>query len=185
MKFTQKYNLKNKNIRMMTRNIFIIMFVFCSLCACSKDVVNPATTEGIASVKWINLEEDINMDRMNLYEQRDQLKFLSDDNAKISLYVNTEMNEDAQWDFDTGQDWMLLMETSFGKFQLFPRQLVQHGKIKFEIFNDKNDITHVIVIEQQSASYQIYDCVFDNNKTAFKVVEIYNIEDIVFLAMFS
>ena len=132
--------------------------------------------------KLINPAHTVDMSGMNLYCQNDHICLANDSNAKVSLYVNAEKDNNGEFMFDDGQDWLLLVETSFGDYQLFPRKYVQLGMVSYVAFygcsGASYDVFHVLVTVSQSAGYEIFDCVFDNGKKAFKVVPVYNASNI-------
>ena len=101
----------------------------------------------VSEVEWINPAASVDMDGMNLYRQSDNLYFSADNNAKISLYVQAEIDSDGKFTFDDGQDWLLVMETSFGDYLLFPRQRLQLGIVEYMAYNGDSgnayDIFHV------------------------------------------
>ncbi|MCL2772249.1 MAG: hypothetical protein FWD71_02770 [Oscillospiraceae bacterium] len=136
------------------------------------------------SVDWIIPMSGVDLKGMNIYCQSDNLYFTADENAKLSLYVNTEKDNNGEFMFDDGQDWQLIMETSYGYYPLFPRTYVQLGRVDYTAFNafddqtQEYDIFHVIVTVHQSAGYRIYDCIFDNDRKAFKSVPVYDAENI-------
>ena len=108
--------------------------------------------------------------------------FDGDENAKISLYVNAEFDDDWGWAFDDGQDWMLLMETSLGVFPLFPRKYVQLGTVSYTVQNVIDTVydyvidneTTVLVTIAEGAGLLMYECIFDREKKAFKVASVYD-----------
>jgi hypothetical protein len=97
------------------------------------------------------------------------------------MYVNAEKDNDGVLIFDDGQYWLLLMETSSGKYPLFPRQYIPLGEVSCSVFNDAENNFHAIVTAQQTAGYRIYDCVFDKDKKAFKRSTLYDAENINFI----
>lgn len=136
------------------------------------------------TVKWVTHADNIDMNGMNLYWQRDNIQFVADENAKLSIYVRADKFENGEFGFDDGQDWAVIMETSLGDYPLFPRQYVQLGGVSCVVFNDyidDNTISHVFVTVKQTASYQLYDCVFDSDKESFKVIPIYDAKGINFI----
>lgn len=174
--------MKKAYIRILIICAVIGMIGFISIltaCKIKSDVSNESQDGD--STKWITAADSIDMDGMNLYWQNDNIYFSADINAKISLYVNAEKSEDGTFMFDDGQDWLLVMETSLGDYPLFPRKYVQLGRVSCAVFNDSNDISHVFVTIKQTAGYVLYDCVFDDCVKAFKVVPVYNAEDINFI----
>jgi hypothetical protein len=97
------------------------------------------------------------------------------------MYVNAEKDNDGVLIFDDGQYWLLLMETSSGKYPLFPHQYIQLGEVSCSVFNDAKNTFHAIVTARQTAGYRIYDCVFDKDKKAFKRSTLYDAENINFI----
>ena len=139
-------------------------------------------TQGAAHTQWITPDNDIDLSGMNLYCQSDYIQFIADSDAKISLYVNAEKDDDGLFSFDTGHDWLLIMETSIGNYPLFPRRRIQHGMVSYDVFNSDSgsayDIFHVLVTVRESAGHEIYECIFDNAKNAFRVAPVYNATNI-------
>jgi len=118
---------------------------------------------------------------MNLFWQHDNLQFVADDNARLSIFVSAEKDENGDFLFDDGQEWAVLMETSLGNYPLFHRQYVQLGGVSCIVYNDDMDndtVSHVLVTVEQTAGYQLYDCVFDSDKEAFMVIPVYDAEHI-------
>jgi hypothetical protein len=130
---------------------------------------------------WIDATDFIDTAGMNLYWQYDNIRFVADNNATLSMYVNAEKDNDGVLFFDDGQDWLLLMETSLGKYPLFPRQYLQFGEVSCSAFHDAENDFHVIITVRQTAGYRIYDCVFDKDKKAFKRSTVYDTENINFI----
>lgn len=165
--------------------ITIIMLAI-SGCQSAEQTAAPDTTEPTNDVsdEWITPGDNIDITGMNLYWQQDNLQFIADENAKLSIYVEGETNENGELLFDDGQDWLVLMETALGDYPLFPRSYVQLGGVSCAVFNEYMDdsvISHVIVTIQQTAGYQICDYKFDSNKNAFKVIPIYDAGTINFI----
>lgn len=167
--------------------------VLLTLSACFAD--SPQTAEPPPSVKsggdiseeWITTsnDSDVDMSGMNLYSQRDNLQFAADEDAILSIYVRADKNENGDLAFDDGQDWLVVIETALGNFTLFPRQYVQLGGVSCAVFNDYAEddttIAHVLVTVRQTAGLKIYDCVFDSDKEAFKLVPVYEAKGINFI----
>jgi len=132
--------------------------------------------------KLISPARTADVSGMNLYCQNAHICLANDNNAKVSLYVNAEKDSNGEFMFDDGQDWLLLVETSFGDYPLFPRKYVQIGAVSYVAFygcsGASYDVFHVLVTVSKSAGYEIYDCVFDNGKKAFKVVPVYDASNI-------
>ena len=128
--------------------------------------------------EWITPVNAIDMSGMSLYCQSDNIYFAADSNAKVSLYVQAGKNDDGTFQLDDGQDWLLIMETSFGNYPLFSRKFVQLGMVDYIVFNEysdnASDIFHVLVTVKMSASYDIYDCIFINDEKAFKTAPVYS-----------
>jgi hypothetical protein len=153
---------------------FGLLFAFVAACQNESSPTPPH--------ELIIASDSIDVSGMNLYCSSDNLQFALDSNAKISLYVQAERNDDGDFLFDDGQDWLLLFETAFGDYPLFPRKFIQLGRIEYSAFNgysgEKYDSFHVLVTVRQSAGHKIYDCVFDADKKAFEIVPVYNAENI-------
>lgn len=138
--------------------------------------------------KWVNLTNETDTGGMNIYWQREldisAYHFPGDENAKLTLYVAADKNDNGEWGFDDGQDWQLLLETSDGAYPLFPRQYVQLGEVSCSVFTeytDNEDVWHVLVTVNTTASYEIYDCVYDSSKKAFKIESAYDRRNINYL----
>ena len=140
------------------------------------------TVSCLTTTEWINTSDNVDIDGMSIYWQTDNICFKEDNNAKITLYVAAEKNDDGEFSFDDGQEWLLIMETSFGSYPLFPRRYVQLGRVEYSAFNGDSgvayDVFHVIVTVRQSAGFEIYECVFDNARKAFKKIPVYNASNI-------
>ena len=168
--------------RMLTLFLLIAMpLVGCQPQTSSSNAKNPPEPE------WITPVGSVDLEGMNIYWQHDNIYLEADDSAVISLYVAAGTNEDGEWMFDDGQQWLLIMETSFGIYPLFPRSYVQLGGVSCVVYNDfdeeqgKYNIPHVLVTISQTAGYQIYDHIFDNDKKAFERVTIYDATNINFI----
>ena len=159
----------------------------CFLCSCMIVMLLSACQQEAPQVtqeEWIAPASNIDIDNMNLFWQHDNIQFVADDNAKLSIFVNAEKDENGDFLFDDGQEWAVLMETSLGNYPLFRRQYVQLGGVSCIVYNDYTDndmVSHVLVTVEQTAGYQLYDCVFDSNKEAFMVIPIYDAQDINFI----
>ena len=158
---------------MINKKIILILFLFMIFTA----VVFLTACEGETEV--ITSDGSIDYTGMNLYWQNDYLQFAADENAKLSLYVRAEQDGNGEFMFDDGQEWLLVMETSFGNYPLFPRRYVQLGGVSCTVFNAFNeqsgeyDDFHVLVTVRESAGYEIYECTFDSDKKEFKSVTVY------------
>ena len=148
---------------------------------CSNSSALNARQEAI----WITPNDSIDMNGMNLLCQSDNLYFTADSDAKLSLYVHAEKDDDGVFMFDDGQEWLLVMETSLGDFPLFPREYVQLGRVDYTVFNGYSenayDVFHVLVTVQQTAGIEMFECVFDDDKQAFRVVPVYKADNINYL----
>jgi len=136
-------------------------------------------------IEWITPVESIDVDGMNLISQTDNLYFVADSDAKISLFVRAEKNDDGDFVFDDGQDWLLVMETSLGYFPLFPRARIQLGRIDYTVFNAYSgsayDIFHVLVTKTQGAGIEMYEAVFDSDEQAFQINPVYQYGNINYM----
>ncbi|MCL2081076.1 MAG: hypothetical protein FWH16_03135 [Oscillospiraceae bacterium] len=145
------------------------------LCACSKPDDN--------SHEWITPSASVDFSGMELYWQNEYIPIGY--GAKISLYVGAEKDDEGNFGFDDGQDWLLTAETPDGWYPLFPRGYVQLGMVSYTAFyeydGDAYSVFHVLVTVSQGAGLEIYDCVFDGDKKAFKVIPVYKAENINFL----
>jgi hypothetical protein len=125
------------------------------------------------------------MKDMNLYWQWDasDMPFAAGDVAMLSIYVNAEKFDNGEFGFDCGHDWLLVAETPFGNYPLFPRQHVRHYGVSCVIVlaNSGNayDVFRGLITVQSSVSYEIYECVFDEDRKAFKITPVYSAVDIV------
>jgi len=148
----------------------------------SRDINVEDEGEEDPSIKWITPDANINMRGMNIIHRSENLNFSADANAKLSLYVNAAKGSDGQFLFDDGQDWLLIAEMFLRHYPLFPRKFVQLGRVHYAAFyefgGEAYDIFHVLVTVTQSAGYEIYDCIFDNDKKAFRVEPVYLAEGI-------
>ena len=134
--------------------------------------------------EWINLSDAINIDDMNLYWRQDNLQVLNDNEAKLSLYTNAEMLDNDEFAFDDRNEWFLVLESSLGNYEFFPRDYKQLGGINCSTYYTWNENTkqydtlNIIVTIRQSASYRIDKYVFDKDKKAFKLTNLLNDENI-------
>ena len=139
-----------------------------------------------ANYKWVYLSDSVDFDGMNLYWQLDRCEFAADKNAILSLYVEAGVDDDDRFQFDDGQNWLLVMKTSMGYYELLPRQYVQLGYVSVMVYNGWNevssawDITHVIVTVAEGAALQIYNMIFDNELKAFRIEPILRASNINF-----
>ena len=78
---------------------------------------------------WIAASDSVDLEGMNMYWQQDNLQFSADNAAKLSLYVNADKDDKGNFMLDDGNSWMMLMETSLGKYPLLPKQYVQLGGV--------------------------------------------------------
>ena len=157
------------------------------------DSTSPPSNTGWADsfvfvdAEWIYPSDSVDAEGMNLYWQLDYFQFAADENAMLSLYVKAEKDDDGSFVFDDGQDWLLVMKTTLGNYELFPRQYIQLGKVSATVYNAWNeessqyDITHVLVTVGQGAGYKISDFIFDHEQRAFRVELIYDAQDINFM----
>ena len=180
--------MKNKKIAIIVTLVFItaLFVVSCQLKSPqipgNKETVSPAKLM-IPDLEWITLDDSIDYSGMNLYSRSEvNIHLPGDYDPMLSLYVHADKGDDGEFGFDDGQDWMLIMETSFGNFPLFPRQRIQLGSVGYKTFyeygDNEYDIFHVLVTIDMSAGHEIYDCIFDKEKNAFKVVTVYSILNI-------
>lgn len=175
--------------------LFAAAVLFLGSCSSNNDVaqyvqptVNPTAQPVVDTPKPQEIvkilpDDNINFEGLNLFWQNTHnIMFPSDDNARLSLYVNAEITDDGEFAFDTGHEWLLVMETSFGDFPLFPRQRLQHGSVSMNAFIKGNgyvyDTFHVLVTVQQSAGLEIFDFVFDNDAKVFRKIPVYSATNI-------
>lgn len=149
----------------------VLIFSLCALLLGCQD-----TKIDEEEIKWITAtQEDVDLSDMNLYLQYDYNSSIAGKDAKLLLYVVAEEDENGNFYFDDGQEWVLLFESSYGTYVLFPRSYVQLGKVSCASFTDlEEDRFHVLVTVTQTASYQIYDCIFDEEIKSFEVIPVYN-----------
>ena len=123
---------------------------------------------------WVAASDSVDLDGMNIYWQQDNLQFAADDKAELILYVGAEKDSKGNFVLDDSNSWLLLMETSLGKYLLLPKQNVRLGGVYCSAFNDADGNSHVIVTVQQTAAHQVYDCIFDNDAKEFQVKTVYD-----------
>ena len=129
--------------------------------------------------EWIYPADSVDMEGMNLYWQNDGIQTKDDDNAKLSIYVRADKDDDGEFVWDDGQDWLMVMESSLGNYPLSPRRYLQFGGLSCMIYTGQNeasgswDAPRVLVTVIQGAGYWIYDCVFDTKRGAFYTVPVY------------
>ena len=137
--------------------------------------------------EWIYLSDFVDSDGMNLYWQLENFQFTADENAILSLYVKADKDDDGGFIFDDGQDWLLVMKTSLGYYELFQRQYLQLGKVFVTVYNGWNDeskkydITNVLVTVEQGAGHKIYNLIFNNELKAFRIESILDVQNINFM----
>jgi len=163
----------------------LLLFITIPLLVSCQQNSKPPTSDEEPIVEWITSVDSIDLDGMNLISQTDNLYFVADSNAKISLYVRAEKNDDGEFVFDDGQDWLLVVETSFGYFPLFPRAYLQLGRIDYTVFNaysgNAYDIFHVLVTKTQGAGIEMYEAIFNSDEQAFQVTPVYQYKNINYM----
>ncbi|MDR2898994.1 MAG: hypothetical protein LBU94_01620 [Clostridiales bacterium] len=122
--------------------------------------------------------DTVDLAGMEIYWQSDQIPFESDSEAMLNLYVSAYKNDNGEFFFDDGQDWLLVMETDIGNFSIFPRQYIQLGEVSCNAFTDSDNVFHVLITVSQSAGYKIYDCIFDSERSVFVMKTIYEMSGI-------
>ena len=160
----------------------ILVFILCIITLFISSCEQKSSNKNIE--EWVNPSVAINIDGMNLYWQQDNLQVLNDNQAKLSLYTNAEMLGNNEFAFDDRNEWLLVLETSLGNYELFPRNYIQLGGIDCSTYYTWNENTkqydtlNIIVTIRQSASYRIDKYVFDSDKKAFKLITLLNEENI-------
>ncbi|MDR2939971.1 MAG: hypothetical protein LBV08_06565 [Clostridiales bacterium] len=142
---------------------------------------NTITETGPLETGKVAVSDTIDTNGLNEYWKRDGIQFPADSEATLSLYVGAEKNSDGNFSFDDGQDWLLILETKLGSYQIFPRQYVQLGGVSCSVFNDEENVFHILVTVQQTAGYQIFDYIFDENSNTFEQTKIYDAGGINFI----
>ena len=142
-----------------------------------------APPQGEGDIAWITAVDAIDVTGMNVI-RKDEFSFVENNRfssnvkAEIILYVDAEKLDDGEFGFDTGHEWLLVIRTPLGYYQLFPRKVVQHGRVDYKAFYEGDDdgynTLHVVVMVDMSASYKVYDCIFDFETEAFRVMPIYS-----------
>jgi hypothetical protein len=127
--------------------------------------------------EWITPDDSIDKSGMTLYWQSN-FNNSPDKNAILSIYTNAEKLDDGEFGFDCGNDWLVIMETSWGHYPLFPRKHVQHGDVNCEVYyawgGDNYDVFHVLITVRYGTAYVIYKCIFDNDREAFRIIPVYS-----------
>ena len=166
-----------------TCGLLIILLFLLSSCG-NSEKKNPLFDLSEKGGRWIEPDDTINFDGMNLFWYEDNLQFAMDDHARLALYVCAEKYED-RFVWDDGQDWLLVLETSLGNYAIFPRQFLQFGIVSCTVFhawNDESnafDIMHILVIVKQNAGHRIYEYVFDYDQQAFRIEQIYQAHNMI------
>ena len=167
---------------MKTKKVICILFLYTSfviLTSCQQKSPQVSFGEKYSSdnsVEWVTLTDTVDLTGMNLFWQYDwghiipNTPFATDDNVKISIYTDAYKDDNGEFLYNDGHYWMLLMETSLGDYPLFPRKRIQLGGISCAVFFSEENALHVLITEQWGASYQIYDCIFDNERTEIRIL---------------
>ena len=133
---------------------------------------------------WINPDSALDTSGLNVYAQYQYLQFPADDNAVLILYVDAVKGSNGQFMFNDGNTWMLVLETSAGKFALYPRSFISIGGLDCTVYNawsstsNSYDEFHVVITERTAGSYRVFDCAFDASEQAFATTTIYEVENI-------
>jgi hypothetical protein len=149
--------------------LFLILGLL--LVSCQQKPANNNSDELIAPTDVIDLTN------LELFWQSD-ISFELEDNATLSIYVRANKDENGELLFDDGQDWSLILESSLGKYALFPRQYVQLGRVSCLAFLDSDHILHVLVTVLQGAGYMMYDCVYEKETRVFVKRTVYEVPSI-------
>ncbi len=126
--------------------------------------------------EWIHILEALDLEGMTAYWQSENLHFKYDEFARLSIYVDAEKGENGNFYFNDNQNWMIILHTYFGPFQLLPRQSIQLGKVSCAVFLDdviSESVFHVMITITQTAGYKIFDCIYDESEKAFKICSVY------------
>ena len=152
---------------------FCIFVLFLTSCQKETTVYEGLPDENISH--WITHIDTVDIEGMELYWQQSLYNYFPKFNdAKLSIYVTASQDDDGEWIWNDGHEWMLTLETSFGYYPLYSRGFIQFGGLSCAAYVDYDDGTlRVLITEEWGAGYYIHECTFDNDKDAFKIETIY------------
>lgn len=102
------------------------------------------------------------------------------DTASLELYVDAPVDENGTIIYDDGQVWTLVLRKGGYFYPLLEKQYVQNGKVCYNAFYSYEDNAfHILVMKDQRADLDVYECIYDVHEDAFEVRGIYKAKDIV------
>ena len=158
----------------MKRIIIALVFV-CSLCGCSKEVVNTSSQVSPSPhVKEIKKTEVSYENNMNKYEGC-SYDFDSDgDEEEVLLLTDAKKDETGEYMWDDSHHWQLVVNTTDGGYTLYDEYV--HGMLELNLseYYSEDGNTHPIVRLSIStgASFTIKEYRFDYN--VFKETTAYD-----------
>lgn len=121
---------------------------------------------------------------LNIYWQYEITGFSGEENAILALYVNAEKDDNEQFLFDDRNEWALVLTYKDDKFNLLDRQFLQLGDVSCSVFfdfNGENPIPHILTTIQQTASYEIFEFIYDSSDNRFLKNTVYDMQNINFI----
>ncbi|MBC8570002.1 hypothetical protein [Zongyangia hominis] len=100
--------------------------------------------------------------------------------ASLELYVDAPQDENGAIIYDDGQEWTLVLRKGGYFYPLLKKQYIQNGKVYYNAYYSYEDNAfHILVMKDQRADLDVYECVYDVHEDAFEVREAYKAKDIV------
>ena len=101
------------------------------------------------------------------------------DKSSLELYVDAPTDENGQIIYDDGQIWTLVLRKHGYFYPLMEKQYIQQGNVSYSAYySHEDDAFHIMVIKNQRADLDIYECIYDVHEDAFEVRSIYRAKDI-------
>lgn len=108
---------------------------------------------------------------MSLYREDTVLLDATGKEGVVQLYVNAEQDEDGEFAFDDGQDWMLIVTDGENTYPLFD-DYVQLGTIDF-IDTNFDGIPGLLIIQKAGGTTQLQKAIYQQEEQKFELETIY------------
>jgi hypothetical protein len=138
----------------------------------SEELENESQTDTILKAKKIESYP------ISLY---DQTEFDTDgdgENEQVELYVNAAKDEDGEFAWDDGQNWLLVVKDGDETYPLFD-DWVQLGKLSFWLL-ESNGQPMIILLKTGTAEFTLQTFTFNEKENGFIQKTHYNPEDVNF-----
>ncbi len=141
----------------------------------AQEVIGEQEIPSSQEEKILPVEDDAILSGMNLLKNTALDLDEDGQNEQLELYISADLDESGSPILDDGQEWMVVLRDGNQTYPLYDRGYVQLGTVDYTAFYDyETQSYHILIACQQTASIDIYDCIYLPKEEAFARQPVYS-----------